>query len=325
MSYAHREDALSISSRLFAWIVVFFTFAFLLNNYLTHWRDWPGALQVFSGGSSLSLVQAGIYVAGVILAVFYVLKTAERHLRADCDVIYGITAYLIRGFFWAVLLIGIADLLISFLRIEDFLPALVGDEMATNLGRSNYRGPYVHMPIAALGFVIAAFTRGLAFHWLAILVVMAELLIVISRFIFSYEQAFMADLVRFWYAALFLFASAYTLIDEGHVRVDVLYASFGEPRKGIVNAFGSIFLGMSVCLTIMFFGMGSKSAVVNGPMLIYETTQASFGLFVKYWMAGFLGIFAISMMIQFAGFFLEGIADYRGEPNKRAISPVGAH
>ena len=35
----------------------------------------------------------------------------------------------------------------------------------------------------------------------------------------------MGDLVRYWYAALFLFASAYTLYQNGHVRVDVFYAS----------------------------------------------------------------------------------------------------
>ncbi len=46
--------------------------------------------------------------------------------------------------------------------------------------------------------------------WLAFLVVIAEFLIVIARFIYGYEQTFMGDLVRFWYAALFLFASAYT-------------------------------------------------------------------------------------------------------------------
>lgn len=41
----------------------------------------------------------------------------------------------------------------------------------------------------------------------------------------------MADLVRFWYAALFLFASAYTLLEEGHVRVDVFYAGFRRARR----------------------------------------------------------------------------------------------
>ena len=31
----------------------------------------------------------------------------------------------------------------------------------------------------------------------------------------------MSDLVRFWYGSLFLFGSYYTLIKDGHVRVDV--------------------------------------------------------------------------------------------------------
>ena len=49
----------------------------------------------------------------------------------------------------------------------------------------------------------------------------------------------MGDLVRFWYAALFLFASAYTLKEEGHVRVDVLFAGFKKKTKAWVNATGT--------------------------------------------------------------------------------------
>ena len=55
----------------------------------------------------------------------------------------------------------------------------------------------------------------MGFIWVAVLVVGREFLIVLSRFIFQYEQAFQGDLVRFWYAALYLFASAYALIHEG--------------------------------------------------------------------------------------------------------------
>ena len=69
------------------------------------------------------------------------------------------------------------------------------------------------------------FSGGIDFIWLALLIVLGELLIVITRFIFSCEQAFMGDLVGFWYAGLFLF-SVLTLVHEGHVRVDVLYANF---------------------------------------------------------------------------------------------------
>ena len=181
------------------------------------------------------------------------------------------------------------------------------------------------LPLIVLSFVIAAFTRTLGFTWLALLVVVAELQIVISRFIFSYEQAFMGDLVRFWYAGLFLFASAYTLIEEGHVRVDVLFAGFTDRRKGMVNAIGSLLLGASLCYVVLWLGMGSKSSIINAPLLAYEVTQQGFGMYVKYIMAAFLAIFAVSMMIQFAGYFLEGVADYRGDPDKRNVATESAH
>ena len=64
---------------------------------------------------------------------------------------------------------------------------------------------------------------------------LAEFQIVLLRFVFSYEQTLMSDLVRFWYGGLFLFASYYTLIKDGHVRVDVLYTNFTEKNKAKVN------------------------------------------------------------------------------------------
>ena len=299
--------------------------AFLLNNYLTNWRDWPGPTTLFLDAKDVALasIQAGIYAVAVAAAIAYVLSTKPRALRPDSGVIFGITAYIIRACFWAVFFIGLADMVVSFLRVEGLLPALFGDKLAVDLGKSTFRGVWVHFPMLALGFLVATYHRGLGFPWLALLVVAAELLIVLTRFIFSYEQAFMADLVRFWYAALFLFASAYTLLEEGHVRVDVLYSTFNERTKGLVNAWGSVLLGMSLCAVILFYGMDGKSTVINGPLLVFETTQTGFGMYVKYWMAGFLGIFAITMMLQFTGYFLEGVADYRGDPGKRKLESEG--
>jgi len=326
LAASDRQDLTVLIARFIAWAGIAATFVFLINNYLNFWQDWPGISGFFQTGALLGGLQLVFYAAAIAGVLAFVLKTADAPLRPDSDRIYAITAYLIRAAFWGVFLIGVADAIISFLRVEDLLGAVVGAQLETELGRSSFRGTYVHYPLFALGFVIAAINRrGLGFHWLALLVVVAELLIVFSRFVLSYEQAFMADLVRFWYAALFLFASAYTLIEEGHVRVDVFYASFTNRTKGFVNATGSIVLGVTVCVVILVFGMGSKNAVINGPMQVFEVTQAGFGLYVKYWMAGFLGIFAVTMLIQFLGFFIEGLADYRDEPGKRTITPSGGH
>jgi len=108
----------------------------------------------------------------------------------------------------------------------------------------------------------------------------------------------MGDLVRFWYAALFLFASAYTLLEEGHVRVDVFYAGLSRRAKGTVNAFGAIFLGMSLGWTIIILDFKGKASIIYGPLSNFEVSQSGFGMYTKYLMAGFLAVFAITMLIQ---------------------------
>ena len=313
--------------RCFSWCMIGTVSAFLLNNYLNYWRGWPSATSVFTRGpSSLGFAQVALYALALVLAVGYVLRTSGRPLRADSEKIYGIVAFIVRAAFWAVLLVGLADIVVSFLRVEGFLPGLFGEKVAFDLARSSFRGTWVHFPMIILGIAIAiSRPRTLGFPWLALLVVGAELLIVFSRFIFSYEQAFMADLVRFWYAALFLLSSAYTLMEEGHVRVDVLYAGFADRTKGMVNAIGSIVLGMSLCWVIIHYGMGSRAAIINSPLLSFEVTQTGFGLYVKYWMAAFLAIYAVTMLLQFSGYFLESIADYRGDPGKRQLETGVAH
>jgi TRAP-type mannitol/chloroaromatic compound transport system permease small subunit len=247
-------------------------------------------------------------------ACLTVLRTPHRSLRVDAKLLSDANAFFIRAAFWVVLLVGLTDAAVSFMRVEGYLPELFGEQMALDLGRSQFRGLYVHMPVAAVGVIIAIFNRSLGFMWLALLVVGAELLIVFSRFILSYEQAFMGDLVRFWYAALFLFGSAHTLLEDGHVRVDVLYAGFNRRTQGRINSVGSILLGMSLCWAILMVGMWGKSSVINAPLLVWETTQTGFGMYIKYFMAGFLGIFAMSMMLQFVSALFSSTADARDDP-----------
>ena len=85
----------------------------------------------------------------------------------------------------------------------------------------------------------------------------------------------------------------------------------------MVNAAGSLFLGISLCWIILFVGMDNKSSIINSPILAFETTQTGFSMYVKYLMAGFLVLFAISMMIQFVSYLLKSVADIKGEPGGR--------
>lgn len=333
MEIEHRPDSIAEFSadfkdqlsRYFSWGMLFFLIAYLTNNTLIHSQKWTGIKAFSTSITDWRLwVQVAIYASALILA-WLLVKNKERSLRADAATITAINTYIVRSMFWAVFFIGLADMAISFLRVENLLPLVVDEQLAKDLGRPQFRGPMVHLPLLALGFVFGAFTRTLGFHWLALLIVLAELAIVITRFIFSYEQAFMGDLVRFWYAALFLFASAYTLLEEGHVRVDIFYSAMRKTRKGFVNSFGAVFFGIALCWTIIVIGLGGKLGIIYGPLANFEVSQSGFGMYTKYLMAGFLGVFAITMLLQFIAQFLESVADARQQPGGRTIATETAH
>ena len=316
------KDNLSILVRIFSYSVLSVTFVFLVNNVLTIWFDWPGVKQLFSqyelfGFSKLSkslegsvlflaFIQLFFYFISVLLVIFYVLKSINQSLEYDAKILTKFTAYVIRSSFWAVLIVGAADLLISFMVVEKLVEPILGETLKIKLVVPNFRITFVHFPLILISFVIGYFTRTVGFIWLAILVVASEFSIVLSRFIFEYEQAFQGDLVRFWYSALYLFASAYALMHEGHVRVDVLYTGFSERKKAWTNSMGSLVLGIPLCLIVIFLGMGGKASIINGPVMSFEITQqGSNGLYLLYLMAVYLAVFAVSMLTQFTSYFMS--------------------
>jgi len=317
------------AARIFALSCVGLAVIFLINNYLIFWREWPGPISVIANQlgdgptlqsellilGSLQLAFLAFVILGIII---YVKITPHKSLLLESDQLSRLAAYLCRGSFWAVFLVGFIDMGISFLRVEDWLSPALGKELALELGRSNFRGTFVHYPLILVGFIIAFRHKGLGFIWLAFLIVIAEFLIVVSRFVFSYEQAFMGDLVRMWYAALFLFASANALVTEGHVRVDVFYANMRLQKKALSNALGSVVLGLPLCWVILLIGMWDKGSSINSPLRSFEISQQGFGMYIKYMMVGFLVVFALTMLIQFCSYFLENLGLLLGE-EKEAV------
>ena len=315
------QDNIILFSRAFAYAMVTAVFLYLVNNYLVYWQDLPGtyALALHYGWFGLEIeelepnrvgiawAQLLVYLGILIGSGIYVRKTSNRSLEEDCIRFAELSAYIIRVSFWAVLLVGLVDMLISFLRVENLLSYVVGDWLNQQLGRSIFRGTWVHYPLIILSIFVAARFRDISFTWLALMCVLAEFLIVITRFVFSYEQAYMGDVVRFWYAALFLFASAYTLVEEGHVRVDVIYSGFPRRKKARFDGLGCVLLGMPICWVILMHGMGGRGNSINSPLLSFEVSQSGYGMYVKYLMAAFLIVFAVTMLIQFVSYLLYNI------------------
>ena len=295
-------------AKIFSIAIVLFVFSFLINNYLTFGGNWPGALSINKNINIFSSIQISLYFFALLFPIFLVyFYKKEISLTTIADFFDNTNSYIIRFAFWAVFIIGIVDAIISLLIIEGFIEHFFGKSWNVKLSNNSFRAPYVHFPLLFFALILGYFFKSLNFFWLAFLVVLAEFQIVLLRFVFSYEQTLMSDLVRFWYGGLFLFASYYTLIKDGHVRVDVLYTNFTEKNKAKVNLFGSLILGIPLCLTIFLKGMACKQCVLNQPIMNFETSQSTQGMNIKYLMAGFLIIFALTMLIQFVVYFLRNL------------------
>jgi TRAP-type mannitol/chloroaromatic compound transport system permease small subunit len=317
------QDALFPVLRMLGLASALLAVVFVINNFLIFGVDAPGLINTLRLGDALGVAQPkqgyniALVLLGIVqtvvvgLAVAYVVwhcrKTSD--LRRDANWMDSTSAYIVRLAFWGVLLVGLADAVLSFLRVEGLHTVLFGDASGAAIALPSQRGFFVHIPLILLAGLIALKDKSVSFVWLTLLVVVAEFLIVVARFIYGYEQTFMGDLVRFWYAALFLFASAYTLKEDGHVRVDVLYAGLQRRTKSILNIIGTVFFGIPLCWLILMRGLWGKSSLINSPMMNFETSMSGFGMYVKYLMAAFLVVFALSMILQFTAYLLNSMAD----------------
>ena len=90
-----KNKSIHLYLRILSYSVIAFTLAFLLNNLLTVWAEWPGVKKIFSHyelfghkqklleGSDLNLgyMQIGLYLICIGLLIFYVFKTYSQTLE----------------------------------------------------------------------------------------------------------------------------------------------------------------------------------------------------------------------------------------------------
>lgn len=86
----------------------------------------------------------------------------------------------------------------------------------------------------------------------AILMVLAQLAVIIGRFVFGWSRTWMSETVIFSFAAMFLLGAAATLRDDAHVRVDILRSNMSPQTKAYIDLAGIYVLLVPMCLCIIW-------------------------------------------------------------------------
>ncbi len=99
--------------------------------------------------------------------------------------------------------------------------------------------------------ILAAFARwvdginewvGRTVSWLSFGIVVVTFLVAMLRYIFNLGWVWMQESYVWMHGIVFMVASGYTLLYDGHVRVDIFYRDASERFKAWVDLFGSLFL-----------------------------------------------------------------------------------
>ncbi len=146
--------------------------------------------------------------------------------------------------------------------------------------------------INKLSQVVAFFGKSVS--WLSFVLVIIICIDVISRYLFNFSVAWVAEIEWHIFGLLFLFGSAYALNEEKHVRVDLFYQNFSKREKAQVNVVGTIVFLIPWCLTLGWFSL--KYALTSFAMK--ETSPDPGGLGAFYYIKMAIPIAFILLFFQ---------------------------
>ncbi len=93
---------------------------------------------------------------------------------------------------------------------------------------------------------------GRLFSWLTLVMVIAMGLIVVLRYVFQIGSIALQESIIYLNALIFTFGVAYTLKEQGHVRVDIFYSRLSERRRAWIDLGGTLLLLVPSALFIIW-------------------------------------------------------------------------
>ncbi|EKV32803.1 TRAP dicarboxylate transporter, DctQ subunit [Caenispirillum salinarum AK4] len=151
---------------------------------------------------------------------------------------------------------------------------------------------------------------GAAVMWLAVGMVVIQFGIVVLRYVFGMSFIFVTELELYLHAALFMLGAGYTLLHDGHVRVDIFYGSQTPRRKAAIDLLGTLVFLVPSCVAILVYTW----PFVRKSWEIGEGAISVGGIPASYLLKSFITAFAVLLLVQGLGLALRNLAVLLGAP-----------
>ena len=151
---------------------------------------------------------------------------------------------------------------------------------------------------------------GHATAWVALAMVLMQFTVVMMRYVFGVGSIMMQESVTYLHAFLFMVGAGYTLLQNGHVRVDIFYGGASDRFKNIIDLFGVILLLMPACLVIGIYSW----PYVHNSWKVLEGSKETSGIQGVYLLKSLLIVFAVLTAIQGISLALRSLLSLLGVP-----------
>ncbi len=152
---------------------------------------------------------------------------------------------------------------------------------------------------------------GRTFAWLVPISVLICFAVVIQRYVFSTTQLWLQDLYVWLNGAMFMALAGYTLLINGHVRVDILYRPAGLRRKAIMDLVGVLIFLLPFCAVVWIWGF----EYVHRAWMLHEGSENPGGMPGLYILKTFILVFVALVGLQGVAMALRSVLVLAGREN----------
>ena len=152
--------------------------------------------------------------------------------------------------------------------------------------------------------------------WITALLVVVVFGDVVMRYVFQISYVFTQELEWHLFGFIFLMGAGYTLLHDGHVRVDIIYQKLGSKAQAWINFIGCIFFLFPGCYLIITTSLG----FVENSFAIFEGSPDPGGIPLRFILKSMIPLGFALVWLQGLSLFIKSFLLIIGheEPKREA-------
>jgi TRAP-type mannitol/chloroaromatic compound transport system permease small subunit len=155
---------------------------------------------------------------------------------------------------------------------------------------------------------------GRAVSWLTLAMVLIVFFVVVARYGFAWGRVWIQESYVWLHGVVFMLGAGYTLLQEGHVRVDVFYRGASVRYKAWVDLLGALFLALPMLITVFVVAL----PYVETSWSRLEGSREAGGLPGLFLLKTVIPVFCVLVGLQALSLAARSVLVLRGEPEMLA-------